>query len=236
MTRGSVHFIGSTEGSAGGKMLARALSSAGARASGAPKIAVSFAPVAGSPEALKYMGDRTLKLFAGKGTVTRFCLAGEADADPVRAKAIVDEADLIFFSGGDPVVGAHILRESGADAWVREARERGATFAGISAGAILLGASWASWPDEHPPNAPFDGGMLIACASVVDDLVVDCHGEEDDWNELKLVAAMLRARSTEGAAEPRLRGIPTRGGLIVGPDNALEIVGDEAFVPGFSRS
>jgi cyanophycinase-like exopeptidase len=223
MSRGSVYLIGSMEGSAGAAMLERALAAAGARTSGKPKIAVSFAPVAESPEALKFMGDRTLKLFAGKGTVTRFSLAGEADADPARAKALVEEADLIFFSGG-----AHILRASGADAWVRDARARGAASAGISAGAILLGASWGSWPDEPPPGEPFDGGVILPCTGVVDDLVVDCHGEEDDWNELKLVATMLRARSTQSL---RLRGIPTRGGIVVGPDNSLEVVGDEMFIP-----
>ena len=228
MSRGSVYLIGSMEGSAGAAMIERALAAAGARTSAKPKIAVSFAPVAESPKALKSMGDRMRKLFAGKGTVTRFSLAGEADADPARAKTIVEEADFIFFSGGDPVVGAHILRSSGADAWVREARARGVASAGISAGAILLGASWASWPDEPRPGEPFDGGVIVPCIGVVDDLVVDCHGEDDDWSELKLVATMLRARSTEGV---RLRGIPTRGGLIVGPDNSLEVVGDEAFIP-----
>lgn len=203
-------------------MIERALKEAGP----SPKIAVSFAPVAENPEALKYMGDRMLKLFAGTGTVSRFSLPGEADADPDRARAIIAEADLIFLSGGDPVLGAQIFRESGADAWLREARERGATSAGISAGAIMLGAWWASWPDHHHPDEPFDGGTLIRCTRVVDDLVIDCHAEEDDWSELKLVACMLRAKS-DGA---RLRGVPTRGGLIVGPDNSLEIVGDEAFV------
>ena len=228
MSRGSVYLIGSMEGSAGAAMLERALAAAGARTSGQPKIAVSFAPVAESREALKAMGDRTRKLFAGKGTVTRFSLAGEADADPARAKAIVEEADLIFFSGGDPLLGAHILRANGADAWVRDARARGAASAGISAGAILLGASWGSWPDEPPPGEPFDGGVILPCTGVVDDLVVDCHGEEDDWNELKLVATMLRAHSTQRL---RLRGIPTRGGIVVGPDNSLEVVGDEMFIP-----
>ena len=208
---------------AGGSMIARALAEAGP----SPKIAVSFAPVADSPEALKYMGDRMLKLFAGTGKVTRFSLAGEPGADPTLARSIIAEADLIFLSGGDPVLGAQIFRDSGADAWLREARERGAATAGISAGAIILGAWWASWPEHHHPDEPFDGGSLIRCTGVVDDLVIDCHAEEDDWSELKLVAGMLRAKGDEA----RLRGVPTRGGLIVRPDNSFEIVGDEAFAP-----
>ncbi len=222
MSRGSVYLIGSMDRTAGGAMIARAIAEAGP----SPKIAVSFAPVADSPEALKYMGDRMLKLFDGTGTVTRFSLPGEPGADAARAQAIIAEADLIFLSGGDPVLGARIFRESGADAWLREARERGAASAGISAGAIMLGAWWASWPDHHHPSQPFDGGVLVPCTGVVDDLVIDCHAEEDDWSELKLVAGMLRAKGES----TRLRGVPTRGGLIVGPDNSLEIVGDEAFV------
>jgi cyanophycinase-like exopeptidase len=223
LSRGSVYLIGSMDRTSGGTMIERALDGAGPSA----KIAVSFAPVAENPEALKHMGDRMLKLFSGKGTVTRFSLPGEADADPARARSIIAEADLIFLSGGDPVLGARIFRESGADAWLREARERGAATAGISAGAIMLGAWWASWPDEPDEAEPFHGGTLIHCTGVVGDLVVDCHAEEDDWSELKLVAEMLRAKG-DGA---RLRGVPTRGGLIVGPDNSLGIVGDEAFAP-----
>ncbi|MEO6573724.1 MAG: Type 1 glutamine amidotransferase-like domain-containing protein, partial [Polyangiaceae bacterium] len=149
------------------------------------------------------------------------------DADPARAQAIIAEADLVFLSGGDPVLGARILCEAGADAWIREARERGAAAAGISAGAIMLGAWWASWPDDHHGDEPFDGGVVIPCLGVVDDLVIDCHAEEDDWNELELVSEMLRAKGVSA----RFRGVPTRGGLIVRPDNSLEIVGDEPFVP-----
>jgi hypothetical protein len=113
---------------------------------------------------------------------------------------------------------------AGAAGWLRDAHARGATLAGGSAGAILLGSFWAQWPDE-PGDRPFDGGELIRCCGVAADLVVDTHDEEDGWGELKLVHGMLRA----AGHRQRVRGIPTKGGLVVHADGRLEPVGEPPF-------
>ncbi|HEY7958343.1 MAG TPA: Type 1 glutamine amidotransferase-like domain-containing protein [Polyangia bacterium] len=192
-----------------------------------PRVALSLAPIAETPAIVrKFASWFTPAIFHG-AEVERFTVAGEPDAMPeARAKEIVERADLIFLSGGDPVVGARLFTESGADVWLREARARGAALAGGSAGAILLGAFWASWPDE-PDGRPFDGGELVRCTGVVPDLVLDTHAEEDEWAELSLVRGMLEARGER----VRLRGIPTGGGLIVDGEGALEEIGDPPFQP-----
>lgn len=192
-----------------------------------PRVALSLAAIAESPAILrKFLGWFSPALFRG-AEVERFTVAGEPDAmDPARARAIVERADLVFLSGGDPVIGARLLTSSGADEWLKEARARGCALAGGSAGAILLGAYWASWPEE-PDGRPFDGGELVRCTGVVPDLVVDTHAEDDDWAELKLVKGMLEARGER----LRLRGLPTRGGVIVGADGVLEPVGDPPYEP-----
>jgi cyanophycinase-like exopeptidase len=192
-----------------------------------PKVALSLAPIAESPAILrKFVGWFSPAIFCG-AEVERFTVAGEPDAIPEkRAREIVERADQIFLSGGDPVAGARLYAESGADVWLREARARGAALAGGSAGAILLGAFWATWPDE-PDGRPFDGGELVRCTGVVPDLVVDTHAEEDEWAELLLVRDLLDAR---GVAL-RLRGIPTGGGLVVDGAGALEAIGDPPFQP-----
>jgi peptidase E len=206
-----------------GTFLDRAFADLGGRT---PRVAVSFAPIAGNAGIIqKFSGWFVGRTFRG-ADVKRFIVAGERDAQPsAAAQKIVEEADLVFLSGGDPVVGARLLVESGADAWLRSARERGATLAGGSAGAILLGAWWASWPDDFD-DQPFDGGRLVPCTRVVDDLVVDTHAEDDDWEELKMVRGMLRKK----AVTIRARGIPTSGGLFILPDGQLEPVGDPPFV------
>lgn len=203
-------------------MVARALRDLG---SAAPRVAVSYAAVADSPDAARSMAALFERSFEG-ATVERFTLPGEPGAMPEReAQAVIARADIIFLGGGDPVLGARILTASGADAWLREARARGASLLGVSAGSMMLCAYWASWPDDPPADAPFHGASLVRCAAVVDDLVVDCHAEEDDWNELVLIADLLRA----SGHKPRLRGLPTGSGVVVGAGGALEIVGDVPF-------
>src|SRR5579864_3818931 len=160
MSMGLVFLFGS------GRPESKLLSSLLARAK-PRRVAVSLAALAGEPTlASRAMGWFAARTF-GDAIVERFAVAGEPDAQsPAIARAICDRADLIFLSGGDPVAGAELLRASGADAWLREARARGAHLAGGSAGAILLGAAWARWPDE-PDGKPFDGGALVECTRVV---------------------------------------------------------------------
>lgn len=191
----------------------------------APRVAISLAPISGSPGALKSFSSRfTSKTFGG-AEVKRFSVAGEPDAQPAAdARRTVADAQLVFVSGGDPVDGARLLVGAGADQWLREASARGATLAGGSAGSILLGAFWAEWPEE-PNGRPFDGGELVRCTGAAGDLVVDTHDEDDDWGELKMVHGMLRA-----AGHPhRVRGIPTHGALVVHAGGRLESVGEPAF-------
>jgi len=160
--------------------------------------------------------------------VTRFSVAGERDAmPPGEARAVLERADLVFLGGGDPVEGARLLVAAGADAWLRDAHARGVPCMGVSAGAILLGAWWASWPDSPPAGAAHEGGELVRCTGAVPDLVVDCHAEEDDWNELRIVRAMLRDRLGEGAVLPRFLGLPSGTGIIVSPGGPYRSVGGE---------
>jgi hypothetical protein len=203
-------------------LIDRAFANVGGRT---PRVAISMAPIAASSGVVaKFAGWFVSKAFRG-AEVHRFTVAGEPGAQPPdQARRLVESADLVFVSGGDPVAGAKLLCGAGADAWLRDARQRGAMLAGGSAGAILLGAYWAEWPDDGE-GKPFDGGQLVRCTGVAADLVLDAHDEEDGWSELKLVHGMLRA----GGHTHRVRGIPTGGGLVVHDDGRLEPVGDPPF-------
>ena len=68
------------------------------------------------------------------------CIADRASADDPQWAALIEAADLIYFSGGDPLYLYRTL--DGARAWrtVEAASARGAVFAGCSAGAMILGA------------------------------------------------------------------------------------------------
>jgi hypothetical protein len=226
VTKGRVYLIGSMQGGTGADMIDTALGALLAQGKRTLNVAVSYAAIAENQDALEFMSKRLPALFESSvpGTVvTRFTLPGEPGAGEVAdARRIVEAADFVFLGGGDPVAGARIFRESGADAWLRAARVRGTSLGGVSAGAILLGAWWATWPTAET-DAPFAGGELVPCTQVVSDLVLDCQDEEGEWGELKMVAAMLEDRGET----VRLLGIPSGGGVIVLPGGELEIVGED---------
>ena len=77
-----------------------------------------------------------------------------ASADDPRWAALIEAADLIYFSGGDPLYLHRTLEGTRAWAAVEAAWARGAVFAGCSAGAMILGAVVPDVTDEalslHP--------------------------------------------------------------------------------------
>jgi cyanophycinase-like exopeptidase len=227
MPNAPVYLIGSGQGGTFAAGVKRALSAVHGRKA---RVAASYAAMDGNARGLSFMISTAAKIFGVE--VERFAVPGERGASSDKdARQTLDDADLVFMAGGDPVSGARLFAESGADAWLREANARGVPMIGISAGAMMLCAYWASWPEQAPVGAPFDGGELVRCTGVVSDLVIDCHAEEDGWSELSLVQAMLAAEKRS----MRLRGVPSGGGLIVHPDGRLEAFGKEAFDPEANR-
>jgi len=180
-----------------------------------PHVAVSYAPVAGDAGGLRFMSERMPRLFPGAVLET-------IDRDP----AVVARADLVFVSGGDPTLGAKVLAETGADAWLREARARGVPAMGVSAGAIVLGDWWVEWPEDDEDDPALERTSLVACAGLVPAHVFDTHNEEDDWDELRVAAKLAHK---QGLAV-RFLGIPTGGALVFhGDAPAPEVVGKEPF-------
>lgn len=180
-----------------------------------PRIAVSYAPVEGDRRGLRFMSERMPRLFPG-ATLE----AIEHD------RHVVDGADLVFVSGGDPTHGAKVLARTGAAGWMREAHARGTPMMGVSAGAIDLGAWWIDWPEDE--DAPEEQADLVACTGVLPGHVFDTHDEVDGWEELH-VAARLLARRGEKA---RFLGIPTKGALVFDEHGAMEVVGEPPFALG----
>ena len=227
--RGPVYLVGSGEDGLLAKVARRALDEAARGADRtALRVAVSYAPVAGDPGGLKFMSASIRRLFVG-ATVERFRVAGEEQGD-AGARAIVDRADLVFVSGGDPTLGARILDESGASAWLREANARGVAMMGVSAGSIALGAWWADWHEDESGDEEDHLARtgLVRGIGAVPGHVFDTHNEEDDWDELRLVAKLC-ARRGETA---RFVGIPTGGALVFRGDGSIETVGHAPFVLG----
>jgi cyanophycinase-like exopeptidase len=192
------------------------------------RVAVSYAPVAGDARGLEFMSQRMARLFPG-AELSRFAVAGEEAAQPPEvARAIIERADLVFVSGGDASLGARLLDESSASAWIRDAHGRGAATMGVSAGSIALGAWWAEWPDDETgsESEQLARTSLVAGVGIVADHVFDTHNEEDDWDELRLVAKLCAARGKAA----RFLGIPSGGALVFHGDGSMEPVGKPPFV------
>jgi peptidase E len=116
--------------------------------------------------------------------------------------------DFVFFGGGDVEAGVAVLRRGKLVADLHAAAERGVVFAGMSAGAIMLGERWIRWPRE---DASDDEAETYACLRLAP-CSVDTHGEGDGWSETRSFAA-VRARELKRRA--KVYGIPSGGALIV---------------------
>jgi cyanophycinase-like exopeptidase len=222
--RGAVYLVASGQNGLLPRIAKQAYDAVGKRNA---LVAVSYAPVAGDARGLAFMSQRMGQLFP-EATIERFAVEGEHGAQRhVRAREVVDRADIVFVSGGDPALGAKLLDRSGASGWIREAHARGAPIFGVSAGAIALGAWWADWPEDLADDEvqQLEQTDLVPCVGVVPRHVFDTHNEQDDWDELRFVAKLC-ARRRERAT---FVGIPTRGALVFGKDGTMEVVGEAPF-------
>jgi cyanophycinase len=123
------------------------------------------------------------------------------DGETARSPALtaqIKEADLLYFTGGDPVYLLETIRDSPAWNAAREVLQRGRILAGSSAGAMILGGQmWA------PGSGWRQGvGLLPSIA------VIPHHASlASRWN-----AAHMRASLREGV-------------ILVGIDEATALVG-----------
>jgi hypothetical protein len=203
------YLVGSGQDGVLARVAQRALHDLGAKG---PRIAVTYAAIRGQAQGLRFMRQQMPTLFPG------------AVLDAIEDdRAVVDRADLIFVSGGDPTEGAKVLERSGAGQWIREAGARGVPVMGVSAGAILLGQWWVDWPEEDDPR--LEHTKLVACLRMVPGHVFDTHDEEDDWQELRTAAELVRRLGQDLC----LLGIPTGGALLFDGVGGMEVVGSPPF-------
>jgi len=222
--RGAVYLVGSGQDGLLPRIAARAYDALGKRHA---RVAITYAPVAGDAPGLKFMSGRMSRLFPD-AKLERFSVPGEdARMSATEARAVIDRADLVFVSGGDPTLGAKVLKHAGASAWIRQANARGVPLMGVSAGTIALGAWWADWPEEEDLEREVDLARtkLVECIGAVP-CVFDTHNEEDDWDELRIVAKLC----TQHRKKARFIGVPTGDAVVYHGDGTLETVGVEPFV------
>ncbi len=85
----------------------------------------------------KRMGEEHFRALGAE--VTALQITNRAEADDPQFVEIIEQADLIYFSGGNPVYLFESMQDSRAWQAVLSATGRGAAFAGCSAGAMFVG-------------------------------------------------------------------------------------------------
>ena len=106
------------------------------------------------PTAAGREGDASINRWSSMGIqhfqklgaeVSALRIIDRASADDAQWESLLEEADLVYFSGGDP---GHLHQTmNGSRAWraAQRAWERGAIYAGCSAGAMILGKRMPSF-------------------------------------------------------------------------------------------
>jgi len=123
------------------------------------------------------------------------------------AHRALERVHFVFVGGGDVEAGMRVLERAQLVGDVRAAAARGVVFAGMSAGAIMLGARWIRWPSA---GAGDDEAETFECLGLAP-CSVDCHGEADGWPEARSFAA-VRARELRRKATAY--GVPSGGALL----------------------
>jgi len=129
--------------------------------------------------------------------------------DVSAAKTALHETDLVFVGGGDVEAGIHALHDADLVEDLHGAAKRGVVFAGMSAGAIMLGERWIRWPRE---GAGDDEAETFECLGVAP-CALDTHGEGDGWRETQSFAAV---RARELGKKARAYGVPSGAALVIG--------------------
>ena len=134
------------------------------------------------------------------------------------ARSALAHVDFVFFGGGDVEAGMDVLRCAGVVDELRAAAARGAVFAGMSAGAIMLGQRWVRWPND---DAGDDEAETFECLAVAP-CSLDTHGESDKWRETRSFA---RVRARELGRTAKAYGVPSGGALIVSSSGRMQALG-----------
>jgi putative intracellular protease/amidase len=125
------------------------------------------------------------------------------------ARALLDECDLVFMSGGDVDAGMKTLHRKKMDDVLRGLARAGKPMFGVSAGSLMLAQEWVRFR-----GAGHGRPEIFPCLGVAP-IHVDAHSEDDDWSELRILVGLLHRR---GDARPTGYGLTRGGGLRLAVD------------------
>jgi peptidase E len=174
---------------------------------GRPRPLVAYVGVASDDNRGFFTMIRTAMGLAGARM--RLAKIASPRARASEARALLEDADLVFVSGGDVDHGMKVLHERDMAAPIASLARKGKPMLGISAGALLLAREWVRFPDDDEARAE-----VFPCLDVAP-IHVDAHSEDDGWSELRVLMRLLHER---GDTSPVGYGLTRKGGLHVRVD------------------
>jgi peptidase E len=180
--------------------------------SGASSPAVAYVGTANDDD--KSFFSRVAGMFreAGARRVDH-ALISPARADLNKAKTLLQNADIVFISGGDVELGMQVLEEKKMADFLARLYQQGKPFFGLSAGSIMLAHEWVRWQDPEDDAS----AELFPCLGFAP-VICDTHGEGEGWEELQ-AAMMLKQAGTRGY------GIVSGTAIKAFPDGRVEALG-----------
>ncbi len=154
---------------------------------------------------------------AGAGEVVLAPMCGRR-VDPEKTRRVLEDADLVFISGGDVEEGMKVVEKLGMAPFLKSLHGAGKPFFGVSAGAIMLAEHWVRWRDPDDDAT----AELFPCLGFAP-VLCDTHGEADGWTELQAMLRLCRPGTTGF-------GIVTGSALAVAPDGGVSALGGEVHV------
>lgn len=129
------------------------------------------------------------------------------------ARALLEDCDAVFVSGGDVLAGMSVLADRDMISFFHGLAKEGRPMIGISAGSIMLARSWVHFPESDHEHA-VEGAVVFPCLGIAP-VYVDAHAEEDEWVELRTLLQLLHAR---GDDKPLGYGLTCKGAIRVDHD------------------
>jgi peptidase E len=187
VSRGAVYLAG---GGPGTLLAMRRHFKAALEATGVARPLVAYVGAASDDDAGFFTMIRAG--LAPRAARMRLAKLASPGAKASEARALLEDCDLVFISGGDVDHGMRILHERDVAPSLRRLASHGKPMFGISAGSLMLAREWVRFEGEKE-----DQPVPFPCLGVVP-FYVDAHSEDDDWEELRILLGLVAARGEVG--------------------------------------
>lgn len=183
------------------------------RASGKDTASVLIIPTAAVTGPAKAANDGVTHFSALGGDASQLMVLERQHANDLKLIATARDADVVYFTGGNPDHLLDTLRGSALLWMLREGLDRGLVLGGSSAGAMVMGSVMRRPPLYSEPGSGDTRDRWVEGLGIAPNICVLPHHERRNPAE---VSTELRWSAPEGIV---YLGIDARTGVVGGPGN-----------------